>query len=111
MIYARNAKLFILEDIKKIKMKITNKKVEILGMSLMEWKYESCTAHFAEFPLTATLYNIQSKEEGKGHATELLIKAKAYYEKMGKKVGGSVALNQRMSDLYKKVGIEELKDY
>ena len=86
------------------------KEVNILGMSLMEWRYKSCIAHIAEFSDAATLYDIQSKEQGKGHATKLLLTAKDYYVKQNKKIGGSVALNQRMADLYKKVGIEEYKD-
>ena len=83
----------------------------ILGMPLDIWKFKSCEAHFGvgkengeEF---ATLYDIVSKEPGKGHAHELLTKAKAHYKEQGRKVGGTIALNDKMRFLYRKVGIEE----
>ena len=82
-------------------------------MLLDFWKHKSCEAHFGvgvengeEY---ATLYDIVSTDPGKGHAYALLTKAKVHYEKQGKKVGGTVALNKTMSDLYKAVGIEEYK--
>jgi len=81
----------------------------ILGMPLDEWKHKSCTAHFSVFPDEATLYDIVSKEPNKGHAFELLSFAKEYYEKRDKKVMGTVALNEKMSRLYKKIGIGEYK--
>jgi hypothetical protein len=83
------------------------KKVNILGMELDEWKFESCTAHFGTGEDWATLYDIRSEKEGKGHATELLKRAKSYYEKQGKKFGGDVALNNRMKSIYKKLNIKE----
>lgn len=86
------------------------KVVNILGMELDEWKYKSCTAHFADGGPWATLYDIESLEPSKGHATHLLLKAKAYYEAQGKTVGGSIALTERMSRLYQKVGIPEYKE-
>ena len=76
-------------------------------MELDEWKVGSCIAHFGTGGNWATLYDIWSGEQGKGHATKLLEKAKDYYEKQGKKVGGSVALNNRMKFIYKKVGYVE----
>ncbi len=85
------------------------KKVNILGMDLMEWTYKSCIAHFAEFPSMATLYDIQSSIEGKGHATLLLKEAKSYYQSKKKKIGGTVALNPRMRSIYKKLRIKEYK--
>ena len=39
--------------------------------------------------------------------SELLRIAKEYYEKQGKKVGGTVALNMIMRKLYQKIGIKE----
>lgn len=79
----------------------------IMGMELEEWTNNSCVAHFGIGDDWATLYDIKSKEQGKGHATELLIMAKKYYEKQGKKFGGSVALNDRMRKIYQKLKIEE----
>ena len=82
-----------------------------MGMPLIKWKHKSSTAYFATGEENgekwATLYSIVSEKPGKGHARELLTKAKAHYEEQGRKVGGSIALNKRMSDLYKAVGIEE----
>lgn len=82
-------------------------KVDVLGMPLERWKYESCIAEFGVGDDWATLYSIASSEPGKGHATYLLLEAKKYYEALGKKVGGDVALNERMRGLYKKVGYPE----
>ena len=81
-------------------------KVTRLGMDLHQWRENSCLAHFgySDKGKWATLYDIQSFDEGKGHATALLLKAKKYYENLGYEVGGSVALNERMTGLYKKVG-------
>jgi len=82
-------------------------KVNVLGMELDEWWYKSCSAHVATAKDWATIYTIQSKQEGQGHATKLLLIMKSYYEHQGKVFGGSVALNQRMTWLYKKCGIRE----
>jgi len=79
----------------------------IMGMELECWENKSCSAQFGVGDTWATLYLIESQEEGKGHATELLIEAKKYYEGLGKKFGGDVALNERMARLYKKLDIEE----
>ena len=82
-------------------------KVNILGMSLDEWRHKTCLAHCAVGETWATIYDIQSKNEGRGYATELLIAMKEYYERQGLKFGGSVALNERMAKLYQKCGIRE----
>ena len=79
----------------------------ILGMPLDEWSHKSCKAHFSVFPDEVTLYDIVSKEPNKGHASELLNFAKGYYEGQDKKVMGTVALNEKMSRLYRKIGIKE----
>lgn len=79
----------------------------IMGMELEEWVNKSCVAHFGVGDGWATLYEINSKEESKGHATELLLEAKKYYEGQGKKFGGSVALNERMRKIYQRLKIEE----
>jgi len=81
--------------------------VEILGMELDEWWYKSCSAHVATDTSWATIYDIQSRQEGQGHATNLLLIMKSYYERLGKAFGGSVALNARMEWLYRKCGIRE----
>ena len=83
------------------------KVVRVLGMKLDEWQYASSIAHCATGEGWATLYDIQSREQGKGHATRLLLAMKKYYEGKGLKFGGSVALNDRMKGLYKKCGITE----
>jgi len=85
-------------------------KVEIMGMTLDQWGFKSCTAHFGVGDDYATLYRIVSKEEGKGHATGLLRMAKEYYEKQGKKVGGTVALHPAISKIYKKLNYIEYDD-
>jgi len=84
-------------------------KVNILGMSLDEWVYESCTAHCATGKYWATLYDIQSSQERQGHATKLLLIMKEYYQGKRLKFGGSIALNQQMRRLYQKCGITEYK--
>ena len=85
------------------------KLVKILGMKMEKWNNRGCSAYFGVGKDYATLYNIYSKNQGKGEATELLIKAKRYYEKLDKKFGGSIALNSIMSHLYKKLNIKEYK--
>lgn len=82
-------------------------RVKILGMELDEWRHKSCLAHVGVGKDWATIYDIQSQQEGQGHATELLLIMKSYYENQGKIFGGSVALNERMARLYKKCGIRE----
>lgn len=83
------------------------KKINGLGGELDEWRYKSCVAEVAAGKDWATIYLINSRQEGKGHATKLLLEMKAYYEKQGLSFGGSVALNDRMASLYKKCGIRE----
>ena len=83
------------------------KKVIVLGMPLMEWTYKSCVANIAEGGDWATIYGIESREPGKGHATTLLLEAKDYYK--DKRFGGTVSLNPRMASVYKKCGIKEYK--
>lgn len=81
--------------------------VTVLGMELDQWTYQSCVAHFGVGKEWATLYGIESTEPGKGHATELLTQAKKYYEGLGKRVGGTIALNGRMRKIYERLGITE----
>jgi len=87
-----------------------HKMVNIMGMELEEWINESCIAHFGMGDDWATLYTIESKEKNKGHATELLIEAKKYYENLSKKFGGSVALNDIMKHIYQKLNILEYSE-
>jgi len=86
---------------------ITPSVVTILGMPLDEWRYKSCVAHCATGESWATLYDIESSEEGKGHATKLLLAMKGHYENRGLAFGGSVALNNKMRGIYKKCGVKE----
>jgi hypothetical protein len=86
---------------------MTREKINVMGMDLERWEYKSCTADFGLGDDFATLYTIQSLEEGKGHATYLLTKAKIYYEGLGLKFGRTVALNPTMKSIYKKLNIQE----
>ena len=54
---------------------LINENIEIMGMKLDQWTNKSCVANFGIGDDWATLYDIQSNEESKGHATELLKKA------------------------------------
>ncbi len=81
--------------------------IEELGMPLERWTNKSCIARFGVGDDWATLYDIQSSEPGKGHATELLAQAKAFYEEKGLEFGGSVALNERMRKIYQRLSIKE----
>lgn len=82
-------------------------KANEMGMPLDKWEHESCTPLFGIGDTWATLYSIGSDEKKKGHATELLKEAKVHYEKLGLKFGGSVALNDGMRRIYKKLEITE----
>jgi hypothetical protein len=86
---------------------IIGKKVVRMGMELDRWTYKSCTAHFGLGEDWATLYDISSKDSGKGHATKLLSSAKDYYMGKGLRFGGSVALNNTIKHIYKKLDIKE----
>ena len=87
--------------------KIYYRKISQMGMELDELQYMSCVTHFGTGKDWATLYDINSFKQGKGHATKLHIFAKRFYESKGMKFGGSVALNDRMKYLYKKLKIKE----
>ena len=82
-------------------------KINVMGMCLDRWNVDSCEAEFGVGDTWATLYGIQSGLKGKGHATKLLVEAKAYYEGQGKEFGGSVALNPVMKYIYEKLKIKE----
>jgi hypothetical protein len=86
---------------------MTQKRVNVLGMELVQWNHESCRAHFAVEEDWATLYDIRSSEPGQGHATELLREAKRFYEAEGRRFGGTVALTDRMKRIYQRLGITE----
>lgn len=83
--------------------------IEHLGMSLEEWRCESATAEFGVGPDWATLYSIRSEIPGKGHATALLIGAREHYRLTGKLFGSSVALNERMRAILRRLAITEYK--
>lgn len=78
-----------------------------LGMPLRLWKYQSCIAEVATGEDWATVYFIQSGDQGKGHCTKLLTYLKEFYEKQGLRFGGTVALNDRMKAIYKRLAIKE----
>lgn len=81
--------------------------VKILGMNLKRWSYKDCEADFGVGEDFATLYEITSKTKCKGYATKVLTEAKQRYESEGKKFGGTIALNDVMKHIYKKLNIEE----
>jgi GNAT superfamily N-acetyltransferase len=87
------------------------KEIIEIGMPLTQWTHKGCRAVFATASDWATLYHIETDplERGKGLATQLLTEAKKYYEGKGKKFGGTVALNDTMADIYKRLEIEEYK--
>jgi len=76
-------------------------------MELDGWTHKSCKANIGTGNDWATIYSIDSSEQGKGHATELLTEMKNYYETKGKKFGSSVALNEKMRHLLQKLNIVE----
>jgi hypothetical protein len=82
-------------------------KIDALGMPLEQWRYKSCIANFGVGEDWATLYDIHSMEESKGHATYLLTEAKKHYEDKGMRFAGSVALNDRMRSIYQRLDIKE----
>lgn len=82
-------------------------KINELGMELDGWSHKSCSARCGVGKDWATVYHIGSREESKGHATELLLIMKKYYEGKGLKFGGSVALNDRMHRIYQRCGVKE----
>lgn len=83
--------------------------INVLGIELEQWINRSCMADICvnDEQKWATLYNIESVEQGKGHARNLLIQAKKHFEKIGYDFGGTIALNDRMRNLYKSLGIKE----
>lgn len=72
-------------------------------MELDGWGYESCTAEVAEDKEWATIYSIRSRDEGLGHATELVKRMKKYYS--GKKFGCSTTLHPAMRHICNKLNI------
>ena len=87
--------------------KIRPTKIYEMGMPLDSWAYKSCVADCGTGQDWATVYYIRSKEEGRGHATKLLLIMKEHYEGKGLAFGGSIALNERMRNLYQRLGIRE----
>lgn len=80
--------------------------VTVLGMPLIRYTHKSCTADVAEDTGWATVYFIASREQGKGHATELMRELKKIYEKKGKKFGCTVDLNPAIRHICDKLNIE-----
>lgn len=83
------------------------KQINSMGMLLDEWKHKSCIAKIGTGEDWATIYSIDSDEQGKGHGSELLIKMKRHYEEQGKEFGSSVALSGSMKHLLLKLKIKE----
>lgn len=82
------------------------KKINMIGMPLDFWENQGCTATFGVDRKWACLYSIDSSIRGRGIATNLLRIAKEYYEKLGKKVNGSVPCNPIMKHIYDKLGYD-----
>jgi len=78
-----------------------------MGMPLDQWKHKSCCANIGTGKDFATVYSIESSERGKGDATELLLEMKKHYETQGKIFGSSIALNDGMQRILKKLNIVE----
>jgi len=79
--------------------------VNVLGMPLDRWTVRSCTADIATGAKWATVYYIESKEEGKGDATKLLEVTKKYYEEEGLQFGCTTALHPAIDHICKKLNI------
>lgn len=93
------------------KPRIEGKWVEILGIRLLEVTYQSCVAHFGLGEdgegKWLTLYDIKSTCPGQGHATDLLSVMQSASARTGRRFGGSIALNNRMRSIYRRLGIHE----
>ena len=81
-------------------------------MELEQWRNEGCVANFGVGDDWATLYDISTdiKQRRKGLATVLLAEAKNHYEGLGKKFGGTVALNPTMKGFYERLKIKEYSE-
>ena len=86
---------------------IVLKSVEVMGMNLIRITYKSCIAHIACGPDWATIYDVKSCEEGKGHCQELCKQAKEFYSQHGKVFGSTVALSPAMKHILQKLEITE----
>jgi hypothetical protein len=86
---------------------VEHKKENVMGMELDIWRHESCEAQIATGDDWATVYLIESSDKGKGHAQALLMEARKYYEGLGLRFGGTVALNNVMGHIYRKLNILE----
>ncbi len=75
------------------------KVVKILGMSLHEWEYKGCIAHFGIGEDWATLYDIESKNKGKGYATKLLKEARKYHILPIKDTKPEIKMQQLLKEL------------
>ncbi len=83
------------------------KQINSMGMLVDNWTNKSCDAMIGVGEDWATIYMISSDEQGKGHATELLIEMKKHYEAQGKVFGSSIALNNTMRHILQKLNIVE----
>lgn len=88
-----------------VKDQLMKRKIEVMGIPLTQYKWKSCIAEVGEGKHWATIYSVASAEQGKGHATELLIILKEVYK--DKDFGGTVALNPAMKRVYEKSGVKE----
>lgn len=89
---------------------ITVEQVEMLGVQVSQWKWQSCTMEFGVGEDWATLYSAELMEKNQGHATYLLQTAKTFYELQTKRFGGSAAIHPAMEHIYEKLNIYEYGD-
>jgi hypothetical protein len=85
--------------------KLIERKVIALDMPLLEFQWKGVTVYVAEGDDWATIYLVQSENEGKGECQELLKLLKKRFK--DKDFGGSVALNPIMRHIYRKLKIPE----
>lgn len=80
-----------------------------MGMVLDKWTHKSCTCMIGYGLDWATIYSIESTNKRKGHAEELILYAKNYYEQIGMTFATSIALSESMRCLVKKLNLLEYK--
>ena len=86
------------------------RQVNALGMDLTLFQYKGVSGSLAEGDDWATMYSIESANEGRGECQECLLLLKEHYEAQGKRFGSSVALNPRMRHILQKLDIYECSD-
>lgn len=82
--------------------------IDLMGMPLTSFRYKGVTGTLAEEDDWATIYSVESSNQGKGECQECL---KLLKEKFcNKRFGCTVALNERMRHILQKLQIHEYDD-